>query len=247
MPRFKLTIEYDGTDFVGWQRQANGPSVQEAIEKAAVAYCQTDIVVHGAGRTDAGVHAKGQVAHVDLPRNDMGEKVRDALNAHLRPLPIAILKAELVGENFHARFSALERLYLYRLSVRRAPLAIEVNRAWWLARMLDVNAMTRAGQILIGKHDFTTFRATECQAKSPIKTLDEIRVESEGDMIEIWVRAKSFLHHQVRNIVGTLVLVGDGKWTVDDMVHALEAKDRKAGGPTAPPSGLYLISVIYPQ
>jgi len=247
MPRFKLTIEYDGTNFVGWQRQANGPSVQEAIEQAAVAYCQTDIVVHGAGRTDAGVHAKGQVAHVDIPRNDKGEKVRAALNSHLRPLPIAILKAERVGENFHARFSALERLYLYRLSVRRAPLAIEVNRAWWLARMLDVNAMTRAAQTLIGKHDFTTFRATECQAKSPIKTLDEIRVESEGDMIDIWVRAKSFLHHQVRNIVGTLVLVGDGKWNAEDMAHALQAKDRKAGGPTAPPSGLYLISVIYPD
>lgn len=247
MPRFKLTVEFDGTPFVGWQRQANGPSVQEAIETAAEAYCQTKSVVHGAGRTDAGVHAKGLVAHVDLPRNDTGEKVRDALNAHLRPFPIAILQAEEVSEDFHARFSALKRHYLYRLSLRRAPLALEVNRAWRLGRQLDCEAMTEAGQVLIGKHDFTSFRASECQAPSPIKTLDEISVFRVEDMIHIEVKAKSFLHHQVRNIVGTLVLVGDGKWTDKDVADALAAKDRKAGGPTAPPEGLYLMRVLYPD
>ena len=246
MPRFKLVIEYDGTPFVGWQRQDNGPTVQQAIEEAAAAYCQSGIVVHGAGRTDAGVHAKGQVAHVDLPRDDRNDKVRDALNAHLRPLPIAILSAERVSDDFHARFDALERLYHYRIVTRRAPLALDINRAWWLPKALDVGAMANAARVLIGKHDFTTFRATECQAKSPIKTLDELTVtESEGE-IAFNVRALSFLHHQVRNFVGTLSLVGEGKWTDVDVAEVLAAKDRKAGGPTAPAHGLYMAAVRYP-
>lgn len=246
MPRFKLTIEYDGTPFVGWQRQENGPSVQQAIEEAAAAYCQTEIVVHGAGRTDAGVHAKAQVAHVDLPRDDGGDKVRDALNAHLRPSPIAIVQAEQVSEEFHARFSAIKRHYLYRIVMRRAPLALDIKRAWWLTKPLDAEAMSQAARVLIGKHDFTSFRATECQAKTPVKTIDAITVTQSGDEVEVSVKALSFLHHQVRNIVGTLSLVGEGKWTEGEVAKALAEKDRSAGGPTAPAHGLYLTEVRYP-
>ncbi len=246
MPRFKLTIEYDGTGFVGWQRQDNGPSVQQALENAAKAYCQTEITVHGAGRTDAGVHARAQVAHADLPRSDAGSKVCDALNAHLRPLPIAVLKAEQVPDDFHARFTAVERQYLYRIVTRRAPLALDVNHAWWLPKVLDAEAMHAAAQTLIGKRDFTTFSATECQAKSPIKTLDQLDVARNGDDIEVIARAWSFLHHQVRNMVGTLTLVGEGKWLPSNVSDALEALDRSAGGPTAPACGLFLTAVRYP-
>ena len=245
MPRFKLTIEYDGTDFVGWQRQDNGLSVQQALEGAAKAYCQTNITVHGAGRTDAGVHALAQVAHVDLPRTDDGSTVRDALNAHLRPLPIAVVAAELVSEDFHARFSAVEREYVYKIVTRRAPLALDVNHAWWLPKTIDAEAMHEAAQKLIGKHDFTTFRATECQAKSPVKILDQLDVSRDGEKIHVIARAPSFLHHQVRNLVGTLALVGEGKWIANDVAEALAAKDRRAGGPTAPACGLFLTAVRY--
>lgn len=246
MPRFKLTIEYDGSPFVGWQRQDNGPSVQAALEAAARGYCQVDALVQGAGRTDAGVHALGQVAHVDLPRNDRPEVVANALNAHLRPHPIAVLKAEKVGDDFHARFSAIERGYVYRIVNRRAPAVLEINHAWWVAAALDADAMHQAAQVLVGRHDFTSFRAAECQADSPIKTLDEIAVGREGDIITVKARARSFLHHQVRNIVGTLKFVGEGKWTAQHVKQALDALDRSAAGPTAPPDGLYLTHVRYP-
>ena len=247
MPRFKLTIEYDGSGFVGWQRQINGLAVQQALEEAAYAYCQTKITVHGAGRTDAGVHAFAQVAHVDLPRNDDGRKVRDALNALVRPHPIAVVYAVEVADGFHARFHAIERRYLYRIITRRAPLALERGKAWWWSRELDAEAMHAAAQCLIGQHDFTSFRATECHAKSPVKTIDVLDVSRFGDVIEITVQARSFLHHQVRNIVGTLSLVGEGKWTSADVEAALAAKSRPAGGPTAPPEGLYLTAVLYPE
>ncbi len=245
MPRYKLIIEYDGTDFVGWQRQDNGLSIQQALEDAVKAYCQTDITVHGAGRTDAGVHARAQVAHADLTRDDDGSKVRDALNAHLRPLPIAVIHAESVADDFHARFSATERRYLYRIVTRRAPLALDLNHAWWVPKTLDASLMHDAAQRLVGKHDFTTFRATECQAKSPVKTLDQLDFTQQGDIIECVARAPSFLHHQVRNMVGTLALVGEGKWKAADVSDALAACDRTAGGPTAPAYGLYLTNVSY--
>ena len=245
MPRFKLTIEYDGGPFAGWQRQDNGPSVQAALEEAARAYCQAEIQVQGAGRTDAGVHALGQVAHLDLPRDDPPEVVANALNAHLRPHPIAVLKAEKVADDFHARFSATERGYLYRIVNRRAPAVLEEGHAWWVVPPLDAAAMHDAAQVLIGKHDFSSFRAAACQAESPVRTLDEITVTRAGDLINVTARARSFLHHQVRNILGTLKFVGEGKWTKADVQRALEARDRAAAGPTAPPDGLYLTHVKY--
>jgi len=245
MPRFKLTIEYDGTPYVGWQRQDNGPSVQGALEAAVRGYCQVDALVQGAGRTDAGVHALGQVAHVDLPRNDPPDVVAKALNAHLRPDPISVLRAEEVNEDFHARFSATGRGYEYRILNRRAPPSLDVNRVWWIAAPLDTDAMHVAAQVLVGHHDFTTFRASECQAESPVKTLDELNVSRQGENIVITAKARSFLHHQVRNMVGTLRWVGDGKWNAGDVKRALEARDRSAGGPTAPADGLYLVNVRY--
>lgn len=245
MPRFKLTIEYDGTAFVGWQRQENGMSVQEALETAVERYCQIKGLVHGAGRTDAGVHALAQVAHVDLPRNDRPEVVANALNAHLRPHLVSVLKAELVDDEFHARFSAIERGYEYRILNRRAPAALEAGKVWWIPAPLDAAAMHEAAQVLVGKHDFTSFRAAECQAESPVKTLDAIAVSRQAEMIVLTTRARSFLHHQVRNIVGTLRTVGEGKWTARDVARALEARDRSAGGQTAPPTGLYLTHVKY--
>ncbi|MEQ8735636.1 MAG: tRNA pseudouridine(38-40) synthase TruA [Rhodospirillaceae bacterium] len=247
MPRFKLTIEYDGTNYCGWQRQLNGLSVQQVLEEAASAYCQTKIIVHGAGRTDAGVHALAQVAHVDLSRNDSGRKVQDALNALARPHPIAVVKAEEVADGFHARFDACERRYVYRILTRRAPAALDKDRVWWLSRDLDVDAMHKAAQRLVGEHDFSSFRATECQAKTPVKTLYALDVSRQGETIEVYAKAPSFLHHQVRNMVGTLSLVGEGKWTAADVSAALAAKNRAAGGPTAPPGGLYLTEVRYPS
>lgn len=246
MPRFKLTIEYDGTPFVGWQRQDNGLSVQAALEAAARGYCQVDAVVHGAGRTDAGVHALAQVAHVDLPRDDRPEVVANALNAHLRPHPIAVLKVEKVGDEFHARFSAIERGYVYRIVNRRAPAVLEINRAWCVVAALDAKAMHAAAQVLVGRHDFSSFRAAGCQADSAVKTLDEIAVARHGEVITVTTRARSFLHHQVRNFVGTLKFVGEGKWTAANVQAALAARDRAAAGPTAPPEGLYLSHVRYP-
>lgn len=245
MPRYKIILEYDGRNFVGWQRQKNGPSVQEAVEDAIFKFCGERPRVFGAGRTDAGVHALGQVAHFDLERAAPPDTIRDALNFHLKPAPVTVLSAENVPEAFHARLSAKERGYLYRIINRRTPLALEVGRAWQVKVPLDEQAMHRAAQVLVGKHDFTTFRAKLCQAKSPVKTLDELSVERRGDEIRIQARARSFLHHQVRNIAGTLALVGEGKWTEQDVAAALAARDRARGGPTAPAEGLYLTGVRY--
>jgi tRNA pseudouridine38-40 synthase len=245
MPRYRLTLEYDGTPFVGWQRQANGPSVQAALEAAFAASCGETVELVAAGRTDAGVHALGQVAHVDLARDWPADTVRDAVNHHLKPQPIAVLDAAVAPGDFHARFSATERRYRYRILNRRAPLALEVGRAWQVPVPLDAEAMADAASALLGRHDFSSFRASECQAKSPIKTLDALDVVRRGDEILLVARARSFLHHQVRNMVGTLKLVGEGKWTRADVEAALAAKDRTKGGATAPAAGLYLVGVGY--
>lgn len=245
MPRYRIMVEYDGRGFVGWQHQENGPSVQAALEEAIFRYCQEKPRVFGAGRTDAGVHALGQVAHFDLSRDAKPDTVRDALNFHLRPAMVSVLAAEIAPESFHARLSAKERAYLYRIVNRRAPLALEQGRAWHIVAPLDHEAMHRAAQHLVGRHDFTTFRASVCQAKSPIKTLDVLSVDRDGDEIRLTARARSFLHHQVRNIAGTLSLVGEGRWTDADVAAALAARDRAKGGPTAPPDGLYLTEVVY--
>ena len=245
MPRYKLTIEYDGTPFVGWQVQDNGPSVQGVLTEAIAAFTGERVVVGGAGRTDAGVHALGQVAHVDLAKDWDGDTVRDAINFHLRPQPIAVLTAEQVAENFDARFSATERHYLYRIVNRRADLALDQNRAWRVPRPLDADAMHAAAQKLVGRHDFTTFRAAECQAKSPVKTLDQLDVKRDDDAVRISATARSFLHHQVRSIVGSLVHVGEGKWSAEELADALAARDRTRCGQVAPPQGLYLVRVEY--
>jgi tRNA pseudouridine38-40 synthase len=246
MPRFKLTIEYDGRPFVGWQVQENGVSVQGVLTAAAAALCGAPVHVQGAGRTDAGVHALGQVAHLDLAKAWDTDTVRDALNFHLRPHPVAVLAAELAADDFDARFSAVKRHYLYRIVNRRADLALDAGRALRAPRPLDAGAMHDAAQRLVGRHDFTTFRAAECQAKSPVKTLDRLDVERDGDELRIHASARSFLHHQVRSMVGSLVQVGDGRWSADDLARALAARNRKACGPVAPPDGLYLVRVDYP-
>jgi tRNA pseudouridine38-40 synthase len=243
--RFRLLVEYDGGSFVGWQRQDNGPSIQQAIEDAIFAFCGERVTLAGAGRTDAGVHALGQVAHVDLARDCKPETLRDAVNFHLKPQPIAILRAEPAPPDFHARFSATGRRYLYRIVNRRAPLAVERGRAWWVPGALDVAAMQTAAHKLIGRHDFTSFRSSTCQAASPVKTLDRLEVERDGTEIRVRAAARSFLHHQVRNMVGTLKLVGEGRWTADDVAGALAARNRSAAGPTAPAEGLYLAEVTY--
>jgi len=245
MPRYKLTIEYDGAPFSGWQLQHGLPTVQGALETAAQAIAGTEVRVHGAGRTDAGVHAQGQVAHCDVEKNLSAGRFRDAMNAHLRPYPIAVLSAEIVPASFEARFSAVKRHYLYRIRNTRANLALDVGRVWRVPRKLDAVAMHQAAQRLIGKHDFTTFRDTECQAKSPEKTLDRLDVTREGDAINIMTAARSFLHSQVRSMVGSLVWVGEGRWSVDALAAALAARDRAACGPVAPPQGLYLVRVDY--
>ncbi len=246
MPRYKLTIEYDGTGLVGWQRQANGPSVQAAIEAALTAITGTSVPIRGAGRTDAGVHALGQVAHADLARDWRPDVLRDALNAHLKPGSIAIVSAEPVPDAFDARFSAIRRHYVYRIINRRPPLALEAGRAWQVKRGLDAEAMHAAAQILVGRHDFSTFRDTQCQAKSPVRTLDRLNVVRHGDLIEIYASARAFLHHQVRSMVGSLEHVGAGKWSRDDLKVALEARDRSRCGMVAPAAGLYFLSVDYP-
>jgi tRNA pseudouridine38-40 synthase len=245
VPRYKLVVEYDGTPFVGWQMQEAGLTVQGLLTAAISAFCGETTTVQGAGRTDAGVHALGQVAHVDLSKPWDNDTVRDAINAHLRPHPIAVLSAERTSDTFDARFSATKRHYLYRIVNRRADLAIERDRAWRIPRPLDAGAMHDAAQHLIGKHDFTTFRAAECQAKSPIKTLDRLDVERVGEGVRVFASARSFLHHQVRSMVGSLAFVGDGKWSADELARALAACDRSACAPVAPPEGLYLVSVDY--
>ncbi len=245
MPRYKLTIEYDGGPFVGWQRQDNGPSVQGALENAVVALCGVFCHVQGAGRTDAGVHALGQVAHLDLPKTYGEGTVRDALNAHLGDHPIAVLTAEQVDDGFHARFDASMRRYLYRIIDRRPPLALERGRAWRTPYSLNAEIMHSGAQALVGQHDFTTFRDAQCQADSPVKTLDAIAVSRVGEEVQVTCAARSFLHRQVRSFVGSLVEVGRGKWGPGHIGSALAARDRSACGPVAPPDGLYLVSVAY--
>lgn len=245
MPRYKLTIEYDGGPFVGWQRQTNGPSVQQAIEEAILAFSGETVVVKGAGRTDAGVHALGQVAHVDLARDWKPDTIRDAANAHLRPAPVAILKAEEVTADFDARFSAVKRHYLYRILDRRTPPALDRARVWHVPARLDTEAMHAAAQALVGHHDFTTFRAAECQARTPVRTLDRLDVTREGAEIAVRASARSFLHSQVRSMVGALKKVGEGRWPVGAVGAALAARDRTRAGPVAPPDGLYLVAVDY--
>ena len=245
MPRYRLTIEYDGAPFAGWQIQAERLTVQGALTEAVRALTGEAVLVQGAGRTDAGVHALAQVAHLDLAKDWEPDTVRDALNAHLRPHPVAVLAAELVPESFNARTSARKRHYRYDIVNRRADLALERGRAWRVPRPLDAEAMHRAAQQLIGKHDFTTFRAAECQARSPLKTLDRLDVARDNDRIHVFAAARSFLHTQVRSMVGSLVMVGDGRWSAEDLAHALHARDRTACGQVAPPDGLYLVQVDY--
>lgn len=245
MPRYKLTIEYDGGPFVGWQRQANGRSVQQAIEEAVAAFSGEQVTLRGAGRTDTGVHALGQVAHLDLARDWPAETISGALNAHLRPEPVAVLTAEPALPDFDARFSAVQRHYRFRIVNRRAPLALEAGHAWQVARPLDASAMHDAAQHLVGTHDFTTFRSSECQAKSPLKTLDALTARRDGEAVIIEASARSFLHNQVRSIAGSLKLVGEGRWQAADLAAALAARDRAACGPVAPPGGLYLVRVDY--
>lgn len=242
--RFKLTLEYDGGAFLGWQRLAEGASVQAALESALAALTGTSADVIGAGRTDAGVHALGQVAHVDIAKDFAPSRLCDALNAHLRPSPVAVLKAEPAAPEFHARFDAVRRVYRYRIVNRRAPLALDRGKAWRVPRLLNAEAMQRAAQRLVGQHDFTTFRDSQCQAKSPVKTLDVAEVSVSEDIF-FRFEARSFLHRQVRSMVGTLVEVGLGKMSADDLAAALAARDRSKCGPVAPPDGLYLVRVDY--
>jgi len=245
MPRYRLKLEYDGAPFVGWQRQDNGPSVQGALEDAIEKLSGERVTVTGSGRTDAGVHALGQVAHFDLVKEFEPGKVRDALNYHLRPNPVSVLEADVADGEFHARFSARSRHYLFRILNRRSPPALETGKVWHVSPKLDAEAMHAAAQTLVGQHDFTTFRAAECQAQSPVKTLDRLDVSRRADEIHIEASARSFLHHQIRSFAGTLKLVGEGKWTPRDVAEALAAKDRAACGPVAPPDGLYLVRVDY--
>lgn len=245
MPRYKLVIEYDGTPFSGWQRQPNGRSVQQSIEEAIERFAGEAVRIQCAGRTDAGVHATHQVAHVDLGKEWRTDTVRDATNAHLRPEPVAILSVELVGPGFNARTSAKGRRYLYRILNRRSRPAVDLDRVWHVPWALDAGLMQEAAQVLVGRHDFTTFRAAECQANSPVRTLERLDVERLGDEICVTAAARSFLHHQVRSMVGTLMLAGAGRWSVAEVRDALEARDRTRSGPTAPAAGLYLVGVEY--
>ncbi|RIK99413.1 MAG: tRNA pseudouridine(38-40) synthase TruA [Proteobacteria bacterium] len=245
MPRYRLVIEYDGGPFCGWQVQDHQPTVQGALEAAVKATVGETVRVQGAGRTDAGVHALAQVAHLDLARDFPPGRLRDALNAHVRPAPIGVLSVEVVPATFDARFSALRRHYRYRIVNTRANLALDAGRAWRVPKKLDAAAMHAAAQRLVGRHDFTTFRDTECQAKSPVKTLDQLDVTREGERIDIVTSARSFLHSQVRSMVGSLVWVGEGRWSADDLAAALAARARRACGPVAPPEGLYLVRVDY--
>jgi tRNA pseudouridine38-40 synthase len=245
MPRYRLLIEYDGSGLCGWQRQANGPSVQQALETAVEKFCSERVTVFGAGRTDAGVHALGQTAHFDLVRETSGEILRGALNHHLRPNAISVLAAEAAPAAFDARLSAVSRVYRYHILNRRAPPALGRRRVWHVTPPLTIEAMREGARHLVGRHDFSTFRDSLCQAKSPVKTLDCLEVSRVGDEIRIEARARSFLHRQVRNMVGTLELVGLGRWPPEAVAAALAARDRRAGGPTAPADGLYLVEIRY--
>ena len=246
MPRYRLILEYDGAGLVGWQRQANGRSVQAILEDAVTRFCGAAVTVHGAGRTDAGVHALAQAAHLDLPRAAAPEVIRSALNQHVKPAAVTIRSWASGEVQQKARRSARGRVYRYRILNRRPPPALDRGRVWHVGSPLDVEAMQTAAQLLIGRHDFTTFRDSLCQARSPVKTLDALEVTRQGEEIIVEARARSFLHHQVRNMVGTLKLVGAGKWSPAHVQRALEARDRRAGGPTAPAQGLCLLEVIYP-
>jgi tRNA pseudouridine38-40 synthase len=245
MPRYRVTLEYDGTPFIGWQMQASGPSVQGRLIEAIRNFCGETVDIRAAGRTDSGVHALGQVAHFDLERPWPPDTVRRAINFHLKPDPIAVLACALAPPGFDARFSATARHYRYRILARRSPPALDRDRVWWVPRPLAVAPMIEAARTLVGRHDFTTFRAAGCQAKSPVKTLDRFVVTATGEEIHFEVAARSFLHHQVRSMVGSLKLVGEGSWTPADLQAALAARDRSACGPLAPPAGLYLVKVDY--
>jgi tRNA pseudouridine38-40 synthase len=247
VPRYKLTIEYDGTGLVGWQRQPEGVSVQAALEQAVAKFCGERVTVHGAGRTDAGVHALAQCAHFDLTRAAPPDTIRGALNHHLRPALVSVLAVEEVRGDFDARRSAIGRVYRYRILNRRPPPMLDRMRVWHVAPPLDLAAMQAGARHLVGKHDFSTFRDSLCQARSPVKTLDALEVNRFGEELHIEARARSFLHHQVRNMAGTLKLVGLGQWSPDDVAAALAARDRRAGGPTAPAEGLYLVEVRYAE
>ena len=247
MPRFRLDIEYDGGPYAGWQRQAGQHSVQAALEQAIEKFCGEAVTLRGAGRTDAGVHATGQVAHIDLAKAWRPDTVRDAVNAHLSQAGerVAILAAAAAPDDFDARFSAKARHYLYRIVSRRAPPALDKGKVWWVPKRLDADAMHAAAKVLLGRHDFTTFRSAQCQANSPLRTLDRLDVTRDGDVIEIRASARSFLHNQVRSMVGSLKRVGEGAWTISDLKAALDARDRAACGQVAPPDGLFLIRVDY--
>jgi tRNA pseudouridine38-40 synthase len=243
--RFRITVEYDGRAYMGWQRQDHGPSIQQAIEEAMAGIVRHPVTVHAAGRTDAGVHALAMTAHVDVERPISAWRLMEGTNAKLRPQPIALLSCEEASEDFHARFSCTGRRYLYRIANRRAPLALDQGRAWRVPVVLYADEMNRAAQYLVGRHDFTTFRSVHCQAESPVKTLDRLTVRRMGSIIEIDAAARSFLHHQVRSMVGCLQLVGRGKWSARDLKAALDARDRAALGLNAPPDGLYFVEALY--
>ena len=247
MTRFRLTVEFDGRPFMGWQRQAHGPSVQQAIEEAVLAVTGETAAVHAAGRTDAGVHATAMAAHVEIARAIAPFRLMEALNARLRPAPVAILACAVVPDDWHARFSCRGRAYRYRIVNRRAPLTFEAGLAWRVPAPLDTAAMHDAAQRLVGLHDFTTFRSAHCQSDSPVKTLDRLDVHREGESVIVAAAARSFLHHQVRSMVGCLALVGRGRWSVADLVDALEACDRARLGLNAPPDGLYFVAATYPD
>lgn len=247
MTRWRLTIEYDGTPFMGWQRQDHGPSVQQALEEAAERMTGEKPTFTAAGRTDAGVHALAMSAHVDIEKPLTPHRLREGLNALVRPNPIAILSAVPVADDWHARFSCIGRRYLFRILNRRAPPALDRDRVWHIAQDLDIAAMQEAAAHLVGRHDFTTFRSAHCQSDSPVKTLDRLDVEQAGEELHVNAAARSFLHHQVRSMVGCLALVGRGQWSPDDMKAALEAKDRSALGLNAPPHGLYFVEARYPD
>lgn len=246
MTRFALTLEFDGTPFMGLQRQAHGPSIQQAVEEAVFAVTGESATMHAAGRTDAGVHALAMRAHVDIDKPIAPFRLMEALNFHLRPAPVAVLACEEMAADWHARFSCIGRSYLYRICNRRPPLALDANRAWLVHQPLDAQAMHRAAQALVGRHDFTTFRSVHCQAQSPVKTLDRLDVRREGDMVLVETAARSFLHHQVRSMVGCLALVGLGRWKEERIGQALAARERQELGLNAPAHGLFFVSADYP-